>query len=457
MVLVMLHMVIELSVSWMKKFELQKLYGNHSVRESQIDVKTRRNFVRLIGEKPMVKCCLDGVKFEMLWDTGCMITLVDSTWVKQNFPVKKIYYIKEFLHNEVLQVRAANSTEINFDGVLLFDFKLNDNLQTITVPFLVSSEDISEPILGYNVIGHLVFKQNGKIENFLNSTFVSKYSDDKIAQLVALIQEKAEDFGFIDKVKVSTTMVIPAGCCSSIKVKVKILMDESEKSVYFIPDISANSDDLSFSETISTVKRGGTQNIYIDVINPSRNDILLKKGAVIGNLCSVSAVFPMKLETFVPKNEIISSNVDVSTCENIESELNLKNLSEEKNIYTDSVEVLSGMEKSKKWIPKVDLSHLPEEKRKLVENLLYDECNVFSKSDNDIGDIEDFQMKINLLDESPVREAYRHLPRNLYEEVRNYVNDLLINGWIRVLLSICEPYCLCKKKRQYLAYVHRLS
>lgn len=79
--------------------------------------------------------------------------------------------------------------------------------------------------------------------------------------------------------------------------------------------------------------------------------------------------------------------------------------------------------------------------------MLYDECNVFPKSDNDIGDIEDFQMKINLLDETPVRETYQHLPRNLYEEVRNYVNDLLIHGWIRESYSAYASPIVCVRKK----------
>ena len=44
-----------------------------------------------------------------------------------------------------------------------------------------------------------------------------------------------------------------------------------------------------------------------------------------------------------------------------------------------------------------------------------------------MGDIKNFPMKINLSDEISVKEADRHLPRNLYNEIRNYVNDLLIN------------------------------
>ena len=56
-------------------------------------------------------------------------------------------------------------------------------------------------------------------------------------------------------------------------------------------------------------------------------------------------------------------------------------------------------------------------------------------------------MKINLSDQIPVKEAYRHLPRNLYEEVRNYVNDLVINGWVRESFSAYASPIVCVRKK----------
>ena len=83
------------------------------------------------------------------------------------------------------------------------------------------------------------------------------------------------------------------------------------------------------------------------------------------------------------------------------------------------------------WVPKVELSHLSDEKWGKLESMLGKECDIFSKSDCDIGNIKKLEMKINLLDKVPVKEPYRHIPRNLYDEVQHYVNDLLMKGWIR--------------------------
>ena len=59
--------------------------------------------------------------------------------------------------------------------------------------------------------------------------------------------------------------------------------------------------------------------------------------------------------------------------------------------------------RKKKWFPGgVDLSHLPDEQRIKVQKLLTEECEVFAKDKNDIGEIDNFKLKLNLKDETPV-------------------------------------------------------
>ena len=251
-------------------------------------------------------------------------------------------------------------------------------------------------------------QHNERNKNSLKSCFGAGFSCNKIEQLVAIIQEKVKASDVLGGVKAQRTTVISARSCLSIKCKVKVLMDKLEQIVHFRLEISENiENELSFSETISTVRRGRTQNISVDVMNPTKTDLVLKKGVAIGNICGVSAVFPMKMENFMPKVKAKHMNINGVT--------NLAN--------------------GEKWVSKLDLSHLTDEPKGLVNTLLLQECDVFSKDDCDIGDIEDFQMKINLSDQIPVKEAYLHVPRNLYEEVRNDVNDLVINGWVRESFS----------------------
>ena len=151
-----------MAISDLQELEVKKLYGNYSVREEQLDFRNKAKIMKLVGEKPMVNCYLDGKNFEMLWDTGSMVSLVDRKWVEKNFPDKEIYAVNDFLENRSLNVQAANSSEIKFDGVVLLNFSLNSgNNEGFLVPVLVATH-ITEPILGYNVIEHLII--NGTAE-----------------------------------------------------------------------------------------------------------------------------------------------------------------------------------------------------------------------------------------------------------------------------------------------------
>ena len=52
-----------------------------------------------------------------------------------------------------------------------------------------------------------------------------------------------------------------------------------------------------------------------------------------------------------------------------------------------------------------------------------------------------------MYDEVPVAEAYRKIPRNLYDEVKNHVNNLLANGWVRQSYSPYSSPMVCVRKK----------
>ena len=72
----------------------------------------------------MLHCQLNGKSVEVLWDTGSMVTLVDRRWIKENFPEAKVYSVGEFLEDKELNLKAANSTQIRFDGVAILELVL---------------------------------------------------------------------------------------------------------------------------------------------------------------------------------------------------------------------------------------------------------------------------------------------------------------------------------------------
>ena len=82
------------------------------------------------------------------------------------------------------------------------------------------------------------------------------------------------------------------------------------------------------------------------------------------------------------------------------------------------------MSEREKFMPDVDLSELTEEQQKLAKRMLITECDSFAK-DDEVGCIKDMVMDIKLKDHQHVQKNYLSIPRPLYAEIKQYIEDLL--------------------------------
>ena len=73
-----------------------------------------------------------------------------------------------------------------------------------------------------------------------------------------------------------------------------------------------------------------------------------------------------------------------------------------------------------------------------------EENAAFARDDNDI---EDLQMKINLSDTVPVQRTYTSIPKPLYKEVREHIEDMLVKGWIRISKFAYSSPLVCIRKK----------
>ena len=286
------HSVYCGAIRQLEQIEKDKFYQNKTVRQNQINSKVRLRMLKLVGNKPKIKCRLDGKSVNMLWDTGSMVSLVDKQWVNQNFADKEILPVSDFLEREDLKLCAANNSIIEFEGVILVNFGLQDGDDKFQVPFLVSSKPISEPILGYNVIEELVLEGGEKDHKLLHSCFQSVKSF-KIDAFVTLIQDQASNPDFLSEVRVPETITIPAGHRKRVRCVVRDRCDDNEQTVYFSPVLNIDDEDIEFLETVTTLKRGRTNHVYVEAMNKTNHDMVLGKGSVMGSIHSVSAVVPM--------------------------------------------------------------------------------------------------------------------------------------------------------------------
>ena len=67
--------------------------------------------------------------------------------------------------------------------------------------------------------------------------------------------------------------------------------------------------------------------------------------------------------------------------------------------------------------------------------------------DDDVGENTTYSMEINLKDSNSVQLNYNSVPRNLYNELKVYIKDLLNKNWIvHSSLSSSSPVVVVRKK-----------
>ena len=332
-----------------------------SVRETGQVMKNHK-LVRLVGEKPILNCSLNGVDCEALWDTGAMVSMITADWVKANYPNEEILSIMDFLDGDTLNLLAANNTPVAVEGVVVLNFDVN-NFNNLSVPFIVTTDTLNQPIIGYNVIEHMV--SSGGIGG-IGEAFQKTFPSLSLKTAEAVVNVIRADTNIGGTAEAAARTVIPPHSRCRVKCKTGGMKSpEPEQSILFSPNILDS--ELEYSESVSTLKMGKAY-VNIVVTNPTNVAKVIKKGTCLGDLEVVSAVIPI-----VPKKEVQEKKVP-----------------EEKKTETPT--------DSKSWLPETDLSHLSEDQRLIAEKVLREECDAFCRNKEDHGDVPDLQMEINLSD-----------------------------------------------------------
>ena len=119
----------------------------------------------------MIEGYINNKTYKGLWDTGSMVSVINEHWLKSNFSNDNIFPSEEF-PGTPLDLRTANNTKLNVEGVAVLDFSLKRASEKVKVPFIVTNEYLENPIFGYNLIEHLfVSRNNPKISDMLMSVF----------------------------------------------------------------------------------------------------------------------------------------------------------------------------------------------------------------------------------------------------------------------------------------------
>ena len=391
----------------------------------KLPYKMKLQLVKLVGARPLVNVQLNGKRVQGLWDTGAMISLINEKLLQELFPDIKRHTIRDFT-GEDFKVTVANKSVMDVNGVVVLDFGVDSSNTLFQVPFLVTSQEMSSPIIGYNTIEHLVTNFKDKIN--LSESLVDVYniSSDRVDSMVNLIEKGGEVAELTSEAKLQKNQIVYPGCCEKIRCKINSSQFAGNKLVVFSPleELCVETDLVVFEST--EILKPGRKFIDVMVYNPTKVNISLNKGMLLGQVSDASAAYTL------PMLAKRSNNVAVN----------------EVGVEEEDSRV-EGMQK-------LDLENLTPDQRIEAIELLKEEEAVFSKAKNDIGHIPDFKLDIKLNDETPFGEAYRKIPGNLYKEVKNHVSDLLANGWIKQSYSpYSSPMVCVRKKRWWSTTMHR--
>lgn len=77
--------------------------------------------------------------------------------------------------------------------------------------------------------------------------------------------------------------------------------------------------------------------------------------------------------------------------------------------------------------------------------MLYEESNAFAWDEDNIGCVPSLQMSITLRDYIPVQRSYAAVPKLLYKEVKEYIQDLLAKKWIVKTHTLLQWFVFVKR------------
>jgi len=206
-----------------EKRSTEKIGGG--IFETKLGPKERNKIVKLIGRQSDVEITLGDVKTTALYDTGAQTSLISSRWVRENKLSEEVRETEELLEAKDLELKAANGTKLPFTGWILLPLRMEDwNKDAImNVPFLITEDEISKPIIGTNVIDEILnHPKKYRIDESCLKPSVKKsfrQTEEKAESFINIV--RSADFDSTYKVKsIKKKVIIPKN--SSIKIPCRV-------------------------------------------------------------------------------------------------------------------------------------------------------------------------------------------------------------------------------------------
>lgn len=414
----------------------------------ELSPKSRTKLVKLIGEKCVLNCFLNEHSEEVLWDTGAQISVLSAQWLRRHFPGESVRALQDLLEGEVV-IKSATGDRMNFEGWVELNLQLTPNSEILQVPFFVTETvEIERPIIGYNVIKHLGQVSDSK---GLSSTLQSALPRTKTRYAETVATILLNDQEIIGSVKTGKqNIIVPKNSTTFVKCLVHSgVIDHKPQPANFVPSAGNQWEEgLELKEALLMVSKGSCCSVSIPVCNTSCHDITIRKGSILGTLETVQSVITLPVEADNDKGKD-SSMFQAGDTPNDYSPLGENPDVQEQSLGNGENVSVGQTDDDETWEPQVDLDgrYLTDEQISQVKQMLREECTSFAKEDTDIGCAPDLELDIKLSNPEPVKKTYTSIPPPLYNEVKDYLYDLVNKGWVKKSVSSYSSPVVCVRKR----------
>lgn len=415
----------------------------HCLSLSKHRVRKGNHLAKLIGRKCLLTCTLNGVQIDALLDSGAQVTILEKSWLKKHLPDIKIQPLTDLLPDNPLRITAANGTDVPFEGwaEILVEIKsVRHGQVAINVPMLVSQSCVSGLLLGFNVIEEIILESLEEPGSVSLSDLLAealKLHRDTAETIVSVISDTpAKIKPANDTIRVGKKgLTVPSSQICELKCRVRSWPQGGTK--LFEPTLeSVLPEGLQLFPALVDVPRGASKAVKISICNSTKHDIFLPPRTVLGCIEEIVDSKPVNLCS--PAKQPAKSKSDTYTC--VAQVSPSSGASSRTNSSVES-------HTQEKWHPPVKLEHLDQQQQEIVRQMLFEESDVFLKEEGGIGCIPDLQLKINVVDNNPVQRCYNSIPKPLYKEVKEYVQNLLDRGWIRKSVSSYSSPVVCVRKK----------
>lgn len=413
---------------------------------------------KLVGRRALTQCNLNGLAVSALLDTGAQVSMIDRVWKNRYLPGIPVRPLNEIINDEEeLKVYAVNGAVLPFDGwvALTVNLKGNENPNlSITVPFLVSSLDLERPLLGFNVLEVMIQGQPEKLIPALTSLLCNAMvmPAEKAELLVNCIQTDKPPVQCCRLRTGRQDTVIPAGQVAWVKCHIPPHMELSDPIFLFEPDDNSISlADVDVGEGLLKVQNPHKPFITVPVGNNTKHAVTLPRKTALGSIHSIEKIITTDPPGDPLSTVIVSSANTTPTVTNPSPRQPPIPVSSpgtpKPTMLLNNTASTPADPSPTPFQPPVDLSHLDEQQQAIVKKMLCEEAGAFARDSNDIGCIPSLQMTITLNDAIPVQKTYSSVPKPLFKEVKEYIQELLMKGWIVKSKSPYSAPVVCVRKK----------